>query len=202
LLGDERWPFPIPLVREQGRWRFDVASGKEELLNRRIGANELMAIAALREYVEAQHEYAARRSPGDPPVFAPRMTCSPDDGDGLYDPDAASESECLFGPLVACATYEADESDSKRPPCHGYYFRVLTAQATPGGERSYLDERGRMSGGFAMLAWPAEYGVTGVMSFQVDELGIVFQRDLGPDTAEAVAQIRAYDPEGWYPTRD
>lgn len=206
-LGADGWELPIPLVRdEDGRWRFDVEAGREEILNRRVGRNEISTLATLRAIVDAQHEYASQGRDGEPPAFAQRFWSSPQKHDGLYWETAEHEEESPLGALVAEAAVRADQrADSKPTPYHGYYYRLLTAQGVhaPGGQRSYLDKAGRLSGGFAVLAWPATHGNSGVMTFLVNHRGIVFQKDLGSDTEKVVAGIRAYDPDStWSPTSD
>lgn len=202
LFGENAWPWPIPLVAEGGRWRFDMEAGREELLNRRIGRNELYALAALREIVEAQREYASTGRDGLPPAFASRFLSSEGRQDGLYWPAAEGEAESPLGELLA----ESDTRNVSEPrPFHGYFFRILTAQGryAPGGAKSYLDAEGRMTGGFAVLAWPAKHGNSGVMSFLLSQRGIIYQRDLGTGTAEAAAAIATFDPDpGWMPTGD
>jgi hypothetical protein len=205
LLGGEAWPFPIPLVLVEGRWRFDTGAGREELLNRRIGRNELLTLESLREYVDAQREYHSQGRDGNPPAYARRFLSSEGRRDGLYWPAAEGEPESPLGPLLADAEVE-DRTRSEGPdPYPGYFFRILEGQgaSAPGGEHSYLDGQGLMTGGFAALAWPAKYGNAGVMTFQVNHQGIVFQKDLGPETEAVVAGIQAYAPdETWQPTGD
>ncbi len=206
LLGNDEWPFPLPLVRREGRWAFDVEAGLEELENRRVGRNELLTLATLHAYVDAQREYFSSRHDGHPPAYAQRFFSSPDRHDGLHWPAAEGEPESPFGPLVAEAASEGYRRRAGEPvPFHGYYLRILTGQGrhAPGGEKSYLDGQGMMTGGFGLLAWPARYGSSGVMTFQVNQRGIVYQRDLGPDTEAAVAAITHFDPEpSWEPTGD
>lgn len=206
LLGAEAWELPIPLVREGGRWRFDVEAGREEILNRRVGRNELSTLATLRALVEAQREYAAEGHDGNPRAFARRILSGEGRHDGLYWPVAEGEPPSPLGPLVGAAAQESYEhGDSGPTPYHGYFFRALSGQGAhaPGGARSYLDAEDRLTGGFAFLAWPATYGNSGVMTFLVNHRGIVFQKDLGPDTERAVGAIQAYDPdESWDPTSD
>jgi hypothetical protein len=204
LIGNEEWSFPLPLVLEKGRWRFDAVAGREELLNRRIGRNELNALASLHAYVDAQREYFVQGWGGKPPAYARRFRSSEGAHDGLYWPAAEGEEESPLGPLYAEA---ADElmKEAGPQPFHGYYFRILEGQGknAPGGERSYLDKKGRLTLGFAAIARPAKYGNSGVMTFQVNQQGLVFQKDLGAGTEAAVAAISAYDPdENWTPTGD
>jgi hypothetical protein len=204
VLGNEAWWFPLPLVLEDGRWRFDVAGGREELLNRRIGRNELYALASLHAYVDAQREYLAGGYAGDPPAYARYVRSSDGARDGLYWPVAEGEKESPLGPLIAEAALTRPR-EAAPMPFHGYYFRILEAQgpSAPGGARSYLDKKGRLTHGFAAVAWPSKYGNSGIMTFQVNQQGIVFQKDLGAETEAAVAAINAYDPdETWDPTGD
>jgi hypothetical protein len=204
VIGNEQWLFPIPLVQEEGRWRFDAAAGREELLNRRIGRNELLALASLHAYVDAQREYFTQGRDGKPPAYARRFRSSEGAHDGLYWPAAEGEVESPIGPLYADADAERLK-DASLQPFHGYYFRILEGQGkhAHGGERSYLDKKGRMTLGFAAIGWPARYGNSGVMTFQVNRQGLVFQKDLGAETETAVAAISAYDPdESWSPTGD
>jgi DUF2950 family protein len=198
-VGRGDWPFPIPIVHDADGWRFDTASGKEELLNRRIGRNEITAIEVCRAYVDAQKEFARRFR-----VYAQSFRSSPGKRDGLYW-EATDNDVSPLGPLVASATaegYHHAEASEGPEPYHGYFFRILKAQGphAPGGAREYVKD-GRMSGGFALIAWPAAHGSGGVMTFIVAEQGVVFQKDLGAGTAEAAKAITAYDPdESWQPT--
>jgi hypothetical protein len=204
LLGRERWELPIPLVREAGAWRFDVEAGREEILNRRVGRNELSTITTLRELVEAQREYAAGPQGGKPPAFAQRLLSSAGLKDGLYWHVVEGEAKSPLGPLVAGAFQEGYRA-SRPTPYHGYLYRLLTAQgaSAPGGARSYFDQQGRLTGGFAVVAWPATYDNSGVMTFLVNQQGIVFQKDLGAGTERTVSRIEAYDPDpSWAPTGD
>jgi len=203
LLGRERWELPIPLVREAGVWRFDVEAGREEILNRRVGNNELSTISTLRALVEAQREYAVLGNAG-PRIYAARVLSSDNARDGLYWPTAEGEPQSPLGSLVAEAFEEGYRADQPIP-YHGYFYRLLTAQgpSAPGGKKSYLDAQGRLAGGFAVLAWPATHDNSGVMSFLVNQQGLVFQKDLGPDTARVAAGMKAYDPDtSWAPTAD
>ncbi len=204
VVGDDRWPFPIPLVRTGSGWRFDLEAGEEELLNRRIGRNELQIIATLREYVHAQREYASIGRDGHPSTYAQKVRSTAGHHDGLYWPVAEGDPESPLGELVADAVeagYAASADDGPRP-FHGYYFRILTRQGAgaPGGERDYVNSRGLMTAGFAAVAWPATYDNSGVMTFLVNHLGIVFEKDLGPNTDKTVRSIRSYDPDDtWAP---
>lgn len=206
-IGAQGTPFAIPLVKDGAQWRFDTAAGKDELLNRRIGRNELMAIAAARAYVDAQEEFArTSATQGGARVYAQRFRSTPGQRDGLYWDDASGTDESPLGPLFASASaegYQLAEQPAEPQPYHGYFFRILTGQGAnaPGGARSYVKD-GKMADGFALVAWPAEYGQSGIMTFQVNAQGIVFQKDLGAQTAEAATAITVYDPDAsWIPTR-
>jgi hypothetical protein len=206
-MGGDDWPFPIPLRRDAQGWYFDTATGKEEVYNRRIGRNELSTIETLRAYVQAQDEYAAQDRNGDGvKEYARRLMSSEGTRDGLYWPTAAGEPESPMGPLVAEAVAEGYKPGhgGGPKPYHGYLFRALTAQGAnaPGGARDYLVD-GHLTGGFALLAYPAEYGNAGIKSFLVNQSGIVYESDLGPDTVAAAAAIAVYDPgEGWAAVTD
>ncbi|MEW6743867.1 MAG: DUF2950 domain-containing protein [Planctomycetota bacterium] len=206
LLGHDAWELPIPLVSEGERWRFDVEAGKEEVLNRRVGRNELLTIATLHAGVDAQREYARQGRDGNAPAYARKWFSDPGKQDGLYWPVPEGELESPLGLLVAAAAAEGYQRSDERPvPYHGYFYRILTAQGAnaPGGAKGYVDAAGLMTGGFALLAWPATYGNSGIMTFQVNHLGIVFQRDLGPDTEQEAQRITAFDPDAsWEPTGD
>jgi hypothetical protein len=206
IIGKEEWMFPLPLVQEEGRWRFDTAAGREELLNRRIGRNELLALAALHAYVDAQREYFTKGRDGKPPAYARRFRSSEGAHDGLYWPVAEGEEESPIGPLYADADVNDERmKDASPQPFHGYYFRILEGQGknAPGGEHSYVDKKGRMTQGFAAIGRPAKYGNSGVMTLQVNRQGIVYQKDLGAETETVVAAITVYDPdESWHPTPD
>ena len=207
VIGNEEWIFPLPLVLENGRWRFDTATGREELLNRRIGRNELLALASLHAYVDAQREYFIKGRDGKPMAFARRFRSTEGKHDGLFWPVAAGEEESPLGPLYAEAAHEQLQKlqNAEPQPFNGYYFRILEGQgkSAPGGERSYLDKKGLLTRGFAAIATPAKYGNSGIMTLQVNQQGIVFQKDLGAESEKAAAAINAYDPdESWQPTGD
>jgi hypothetical protein len=202
-LGDDLWPFPVPLVKKDGGWFFDTEAGKEELLNRRIGTNELGTIQVMRAYVEAQREYASIDHDGDHVLeFAQRLVSSPGKQDGLYWPAEDDAEESPLGPLVAYAQAEGyspelrEEEEIKRGPYHGYLFKILTRQGkhAPGGKYNYVIN-GNMISGFALVAWPAEYDESGVMTFIVNQQGRVYQKDLGPNTAKIARKMTAYDPD-------
>lgn len=205
-LGKDHWELPLPLVRDGKQWRFDVEAGREEVLNRRVGRNEISTTASLRALAQAQIEYASVEHDGKPRMFATRLLSNMGVHDGLYWPAAVGEPESPLGEFVAQAASEGyPNSGSKPVPYHGYLFRLLTSQgaSAPGGVRTYLDERERLTRGFAILAWPATYGNSGVMSFVINQQGIVFEKDLGKDTANAAQAIKSYDPDStWTPTAD
>ena len=207
-IGKDDATFPIPLVKDDGGWRFDTVTGKEEILNRRIGRNELDTIAVCHAYVDAQHEYASKdRQGAGMREYAQKFGSTPGTHDGLYWEVAGREAESPMGPLVAEATsegYAHKEAHSEPLPYHGYFFRILTAQGphAPGGERSYV-VNGHMTGGFALMAYPAQYGASGVMTFVVNQLGILFQKDLGQKTVEIAGAMTKYDPDdSWQPVED
>lgn len=198
-VGDDEWPAPTPLVKDAQGWRFDGAAGKDEIVNRRIGRNELYAIEVMRDLVEAQQDYAA----ADPTrsgvrQFAQRMVSTKGQKDGLYWPSGANEGTSPLGELVAAAVKEGygGADPSKLVPFHGYYYRMLRTQgkSAPGGAKSYVAD-GKLTGGFAFLAWPADYGNAGIKSFLVNQQGIVFEKDLGADTEKVAAGITEYDPD-------
>jgi DUF2950 family protein len=202
-LGDDLWPFPVPLVKRDGGWFFDTHVGKDELLNRRIGKNELATLPVMRAYVDAQHEYASTDHDGDEILeFAQRLVSSPGKQNGLYWPPAFDGDVSPLGPLVAYAQSEnyspelRDVDEVQRGPYHGYLFKILTRQGKHalGGKYNYVIN-GHMIAGFAMVAWPAEYGETGIMTFIVNQQGRVFQKDLGPAAAKIAKKIREYDPD-------
>lgn len=204
-IGPTRWPFPIPLIHAGGGWRFDGAAGVEEMLNRRIGHNELEVLQVLRAAVEAQREYAGRDRDGDGVLeFAQSLASKPGRTDGLYWPPEVNGELSPLGPLVAQAQAEGyfpagPETTAGPAPFHGYYFKILRGQGrhAPGGRHDYVIN-GNMIAGFAFVAWPAEHGETGVMTFVVNQQGRVHQRDLGPGTAKAVRSMKTYDPSpGW-----
>jgi hypothetical protein len=200
VIGNEEWPFPVPLVKDAAAWRFDTAAGKEEILARRIGRNELDTIATLRAYVTAQQRYAAQARDGKPSgIYATKLASDPGKQNGLYWPTTKGQPRSPLGELVAQAAEEGraiDNASAQPAPFHGYLFKILTAQgpAASGGARSYI-VKGEMSGGFAMVAWPAQYDATGVMTFIVGSDGSIRQKDLGPGTDAAARKITAYNPD-------
>jgi hypothetical protein len=200
VIGNENWPFSVPLVKGADGWRFDTAAGREEVLARRIGRNELDAIATCRAYVTAQRRYAQQGHDGKPAaVYATKFQSDPGRENGLYWPAARGQKRSPLGDLVAQAAEEGRPLGGNRPqptPFHGYYFKILTGQgaAASGGARSYL-VKGEMSGGFALVAWPAQYDTTGVMTFIVNQDGTVREQDLGPQTDAIARKMTAYNPD-------
>ena len=202
LIGDQAWPLPIPLVRVGERWRFATEEGEDEIVNRRIGANERSAIKVLNAYLDAQRDYAARDRNGDGVLqYAQRLGSTPGKQDGLYWPaDAAKGEEASpFGPLVAESTAYL-KGHKAGDPYRGYHFRILTRQgkSASGGAYSYVIN-GRMIAGFAMVAYPDQYGDSGVMTFIVSHSGRVFEKDLGRSSEAIGAKMTTFDPgAGWH----
>ena len=208
-IGRENWPFPIPLVKSADQWFFDTVAGKDELLNRRIGENELGAVAVCRAYVAAQNEYARKdRTDEHITEYAQHFMSTPGKKDGLYWQAGPGEELSPMGPLVAEARAEGygqqpttQRSTGTPHPYHGYYFHILTAQgdAAPGGRMSYLVD-GHLTKGFAMIASPSAWGASGIMTFLVNQDGKVYQKNLGPKTASIAAAMTIYDPDPtWTP---
>ena len=209
VVGNEGWPFPVPIVKSGARWRFDTTAGKEEVLARRIGRNELAVIGICRTYVAAQYHYAREAHDGKRPnLFAMRFASDPGTQNGLYWPSMRGRARSPLGDLVAQAAAEGRalgaKGDPPAPaPFHGYYFKILTAQgaAATGGARSYV-VNGEMAGGFGLVAWPAQYDASGIMTFVVNQDGVIYEADLGEDTAAAAAAIATFNPDpGWRPVR-
>lgn len=198
VVGENHWPFPIPAVRRDGHWLFDTLAGEQEILNRRIGTNELDAIEVCRAYVDAQREYASTDRNGDGFLeYAHSFMSRPGKRDGLYWPAAPGETESPIGLLMARARAEGYSTAQGKPrPFHGYYYRILKAQGphAPGGTMDYVI-REHMIGGFALVAYPAQYGSSGIMTFIVNHDGIVYQKDLGPETAKLATELDRYDPD-------
>ena len=197
-VGKDEWPFPIPLVKDSTRWRFDTEAGKEELLNRNIGRNELDVIQVCLAYVDAQFEYYRRNPQGDALLhYASRVMSTPGKRDGLYWETTADEPPSPLGSLVAQARTEGYEPTPFKPiPYHGYYYKILTGQgpSAPGGAYDYV-VNAKMIGGFAMVAYPAQYGSSGLMTFLVNHDGVVYQKDLGPDTTAIAQSMTMFDPD-------
>jgi Protein of unknown function (DUF2950) len=197
VVGEGDYPFPIPLVRKDRMWRFDTAAGRLEILYRRIGRNELDAIQACLAYVDAQNDYADKdRTGAGAGVYAQHIVSQAGSKDGLYWPASQGEDQSPLGELFAEATREGYRVGGGRSPFHGYYYRILTKQGpnAPGGALDYV-VHGKMIGGFALVAYPAEYGNSGVMTFIVNHTGIVFQKDLGPRTARIAERMTAFNPD-------
>src|SRR5580658_3202520 len=197
-VGSEKWPFPVPLVRKNGQWMFDSAQGKMEVLARRVGRNELNAIDVCRGYVEAQMEYAARDRDADGILeYAQTILSAPGKKDGLY---WEGESETLVPKSFAeAAAVILAARGKKAQPYHGYFFHILKAQGpdAEGGAMNYV-VKGKMIGGFALVAWPAEYGVSGVNTLIVNQSGMVYEKDLGPTTGVLARQMTQFNPsKGW-----
>lgn len=200
-IGKDKWPFPIPLTRlDSGKWFFDTEAGKQEILARRVGANELETIKVCRAYLEAQREYASVDRDGSGVLKYAQHFISKHGKDGLYWEAGLGEEESPFGPFVAQASFEGytpgKSGCSGLQPYHGYVYCILTRQgpAAPGGQYDYVIN-GNMIAGFALVACPTEYGVSGVMTFIVNHQGKVFQKDLGPATLEIVRRMKAYNAD-------
>ena len=206
-LGADGWPFPIPLVKQDGNWRFDVEAGREEIFNRRVGANELGAIQVCQAYVQAQRDYASEDRNADEVLeYAQHLRSTPGAHDGLYWTTRTGDELSPLGPLVAQAHGEGYRRKTKiltdePSPYHGYFFKILTRQGkhASGGKYNYIIN-GHMIAGCALVAWPAEWGNTGVMTFIVNQRGKVYQKNLGPKTASIAAAMTIYDPDPtWTP---
>jgi hypothetical protein len=200
VIGNEQWPFPIPLVKEGNVWRFDTAAGKEEVLARRIGRNELAVIQISRAYLTAQRLYAAQGHDGKPAgIYAHTFRSDPGKQNGLYWPTTRGQKRSPLGDLIAEAgqpTPAPGQKPGQPSPFHGYYFRILTAQGADaaGGAKDYI-VKGEMSGGFALVAWPAQYDATGVMTFLINQDGVVHEKDLGPETDRTARAMTLYNPD-------
>ena len=197
VVGKDEWIFPIPIVKDKAGWRFDTREGKEEILNRRIGRNELSAIQAVQAYVDAQRDYYLRNPQNDKLLqYAQRFISNQGKRDGLYFPVKAGEQASPLGPLFDRRQAAKKDEGTQRVPYHGYYYRILRAQGpdAPGGAYSYLAQ-GKMIGGFALVAWPASYRNSGVMTFLVNHDGVVYEKDLGPETPAAVGKIARFNPD-------
>jgi hypothetical protein len=201
IVGAAEWPFSIPLIREGNRWRFDTNAGADEILNRRIGRNELAVIEVCHAYVAAQREYAAKSlGVGGSSDYAQHFMSTAGQRDGLYWPVKPGEQESPLGPLIASAReagYNPGTSHASPRPYYGYYFRILTQQGpnAPGDARNYVIN-GYMTGGFALIAYPATYGDSGIMTFIVNQDGIVYQKNLSSATTRLAREIMQYDPDG------
>lgn len=196
-VGKDDWTMPIPIVRQDTGWGFDIGQGKQEILNRRIGRNELHVLEVIAAYVAAQHEYASKDCRGDGKVeFAQRFISSPGSRDGLYWQAGKGEEESPLGPLLARAAREGYGAEGNLSPFYGYYFKILKEQGehATGGPYQYV-VNDKMILGFALLAYPAEYGNSGVMTFMVNQEGIIFEKDLGEKTRRLAETITVYNPD-------
>ena len=197
VVGGENWPFPIPLVKNNDSWYFDTAAGKDEIVFRRIGRNELAAMDACRDLVDAQKQYFARPPGKLPSQFAQKLVSDEGRHNGLYWYGADDEFDSPINPLIAYARQNLPTDQvGEHVPFNGYMFRILTSQGrhAPGGAKNYLVD-GKMSAGFASVAYPVEYRSSGVMTFIVNESGTIFEKDLGPDTTKLAQAMTAYDPD-------
>jgi len=201
-LGNDGWTFPIPLVQQDGRWLFDTVAGEKEILNRRIGMNEIGAIQVCRAYVAAQREYASKDRNDDGVLeYAQLLRSTPGKRDGRYWPAHADEELSPLGPLVAEARVEGYRHQNRilgepQSPYHGYFFKILTRQGkhAPAGKYNYIIN-GHMIAGFGLVAWPAEWGNSGIMTFIVNQQGVIHQKNLGPKTSTVAQKITTYDPD-------
>jgi hypothetical protein len=197
-IGKDEWPFPIPLVKDNTSWRFDTKAGKEEILNRNIGRNELDVIQVCLTYVDAQREYYMRNPQGDVLLqYAQKFRSTQGKRDGLYWATTANEPPSPLGSLVARARGEGYKGTASKPvPYHGYYYKILTGQGpkAPDGAYDYV-VRGKMIGGFAMVAYPAQYGSSGIMTFMVNHDGVVYEKDLGPNTTATAQSMARFNPD-------
>jgi len=195
IIGEDKWPMPIPIVKKGAKWFFDAQQGKREILNRRIGRNELNVMEVLQAYVEAQHEYASKDCRGRGMVeFAQRFDSTEGKRDGLYWEAKEGEELSPLGPLVARAAKEGYAADFW--PFHGYYFKILKGQGkhAKGGAYNYV-VKGKMILGFALVAFPAEYDNSGVMTFMVNQEGIIYQKNLGKNTKRIAEAMKIFDPD-------
>lgn len=204
-VGAENWPFPIPLLNKNGTWYFDTDAGKQEILMRRIGRNELAAIDACRQLVAAENQYNAKALPdGSINQYAVRFVSAKGQHNGLFWPEAADQFDSLVDPLIAASGQDDTTSGNAAGdpiPFNGYFFRILKSQGkdAPGGAKSYL-VNGKMVGGFAFVAYPAEYRSSGVITFIVDQSGVVREKDLGPNTVAIATNMTDYNPDStWHP---
>ncbi len=196
ILGKDEWPFPIPLVKTHGSWHFDTAAGAQEILNRRVGRDELRAIKICHGFVEAERQFAGANAT---PLYAAKIVSSQGQHDGLFWPVATGAKPSPLGPDMAKAVaegYSPSTANSGQTPYHGYYFHILSSQgpSAPGGARQYIVD-GKMTGGFALVGYPAKYGDSGVMTFVVNQDGIVFQKNLGQQTATLALSMNSFDPD-------
>ncbi len=205
LVGPADFPFPYPLVMKGGRWQFDAKQGNEQVLDRRIGRNELAAIKVCLAYVDAQREYATLDRDGNGLLeYAQKMVSTAGTHDGLYWETKAGEAPSPLGPLTAGRQGAGAATRGSGTPYHGYYYKILTGQGkdAPGGAYDYI-VNGRMIGGFALVAYPARWGGSGVMTFICNHDGVVFERNLGKDTVATASAMTVYNPDaGWEKSKD
>jgi hypothetical protein len=203
VIGAENWPFPIPLANNHGTWYFDTSEGKNEILFRRIGKNEVAAMDACRELVEAEQQYFERSPDGATKHFAQKLVSDEGQHNGLYWQGADDEADSPINPLIAYARQNLPtEQVGQHVPFNGYMFRILKSQGrhAPGGAKKYIVD-GKMSAGFAVVAYPVEYRSSGVMTFIVDKSGTIYEKDLGPDTTKLAQTMTVYDPDfTWHKT--
>jgi hypothetical protein len=201
VVGAENWPLPIPLVNKNGAWYFDTQAAKDEILFRRIGKNELAAIEACGDLVDAQKQYYARAPEGFAKTYAQKLVSDEGGHNGLYWHGANDEFASPINPLIAYARQNLPTDQvGEHVPFNGYFFRILTSQGphAPGGARNYV-ANGRMTGGFAFVAYPTEYRSSGVMTLIIDQSGAIYEKDLGPDTTKLAQAMTAYDPDStWH----
>ena len=196
VIGQNDWPVPIPLVQRDGQWSFDIAAGREEVLARRIGRNELAAMKAVLAFYDAQNEYADMfKDKAGQAIYAQKIVSSPGKKDGLYWPTSGSEPDSPLGEAVAAATQRGYRVGTGEP-YHGYYYKILTSQGAnaPGGAVDYI-VRGNMIGGFGLVAYPAEYGNSGIMTFIINNDGDIYERDLGPGTSRIASRMTSFNPD-------
>jgi hypothetical protein len=196
VIGPDAWPFPIPIVQRNGQWAFDTAAGREEILARRIGRNELATLKAMLAYYDAQNDYAdINKDKNGMAVYAQRIVSSPGKKDGLYWPTSGNEAPSPLGEAVAAATQRGYRPGAGEP-FYGYFYKVLTSQGptAPGGAVDYV-VNGNMIGGFGLVAYPAEYGNSGIMTFIINNDGDIFQRDLGEGTARIASRMTSFNPD-------
>jgi hypothetical protein len=204
VVGAENWPFPIPLVSKHGSWYFDTLAGKDEILFRRIGGNEIAAMDACNDLVEAQKEYFARPAGNLSKQFAQKLVSDEGRHNGLYWQGASNDVDSPINPLIAYAYGNSpNDRGGDQYPFNGYFFRILTSQGphAPGGAKNYVVD-GKMIAGFAFIAYPAEYRSSGVMTLIVNRSGVIYEKDLGPDTTKIAEAMTAYDPDStWHQAR-
>jgi len=205
LVGPGEFPFPYPLVAKNGRWQFDARQGNEQVLDRRIGRNELAAIKVCLAYVDAQREYATRDRDGNGLLeYAQKLTSAPGAHDGLYWQTKTGEPASPLGPLTANARSQGNDRPGPGAPYHGYFYKILTGQGkdASGGAYDYIVD-GKMIGGFALVAYPARWGGSGVMTFICNHDGVVYERNLGKDTVATASAMTVYNPDaGWEKSKD